>query len=91
METKRKPVAPFYAVAVLWLACGLLVPLYEPLHYALVAVVSVAVFGIASALCRSGATGQTEQKRSPKSRRTPPPATRSWTRCSRMGAWPSRR
>lgn len=66
METKRKPVAPFYAVAVLWLACGLLVPLYEPLHYALVAVVSVAVFGIASALCRSGATGQTEQKTEPQ-------------------------
>lgn len=71
METKRKPVAPFYAVAVLWLACGLLVPLYEPLHYALVAVVSVAVFGIASALCRSGATGQTEQKTEPQKQADP--------------------
>ena len=71
METKRKPVAPFYAVAVLWLACGLLVPLYEPLYYALVAVVSVAVFGIASALCRSGATGQTEQKTEPQKQADP--------------------
>ncbi len=71
METKRKPVAPFYAVAVLWLACGLLGPLYEPLHYALVAVVSVAVFGIASALCRSGATGQTEQKTEPQKQADP--------------------
>lgn len=71
METKRKPVAPFYAVAVLWLACGLLVPLYEPLHYALVAVVSIAVFGIASALCRSGATGQTEQKTEPQKQADP--------------------
>ena len=71
METRRRSVAPFYAVAVLWLACGLLVPLYEPLHYALVAVVSVAVFGIASALCRSGATGQTEQKTEPQKQADP--------------------
>ena len=58
METKRKPVAPFYAVAALWLACGLLVPLYEPLHYALAAAASVVVFLIAGALCRTGAAGQ---------------------------------
>ena len=30
---KRRSVAPFYAVAVLWLAYALLFPLYEPLHY----------------------------------------------------------
>ena len=49
METKRNPWRPFYAVAVLWLACGLLVPLYEPLHYVLVAAASAVVFLIASA------------------------------------------
>lgn len=73
METKRKPVAPFYAVAVLWLACGLLVPLYEPLHYVLVAAASAVVFLIASALCRSGAAGQPEQKAEPK--KEPEPST----------------
>lgn len=66
METKRKPVAPFYAVAVLWLACGLLVPLYEPLHYVLAAAASAVVFLIASALCRSGAAGQPEPKKGPE-------------------------
>lgn len=72
METnRRKPVAPFYAVAALWLACGLLVPLYEPLHYALVAAASIAVFLIAGALCRSGAAAQTEQKAAPKQESKP--------------------
>lgn len=71
METKRKPVAPFYAVAVLWLACGLLVPLYEPLHYALAAAASVVVFLIAGALCRTGATGQRGQKAEPKKEEEP--------------------
>ena len=71
METKRRPVAPFYAVAVLWLAWGLLVPLYEPLHYVLAAAASVAVFLIAGALCRSGAAGQAEQKTGPKQEEAP--------------------
>ena len=71
METKRRPVAPFYAVAVLWLAWGLLVPLYEPLHYVLAAAASVAVFLIAGALCRSGAAGQAEQKTGPKREEAP--------------------
>ena len=71
METKRRPVAPFYAVAVLWLACGLLVPLYEPLHYILAAAASIVVFGIAGALCRAGAAGQTEQKAEPQKQAEP--------------------
>ncbi len=67
METRRRPVAPFYAVAVLWLACGLVVPLYEPVHYILAAAASAAVFVIVSALCRTGAVGQqAEQKAEPK-------------------------
>lgn len=63
METsKRKPVAPFYAVAVLWVIYGLLFPLYAPAHYALLAVVSAAVFFVVSAICKNaGTVGGTEQ------------------------------
>ena len=63
METSvRKPVAPFYAVAVVWLVCGLLLPLYAPLHYVLLAAVSVGVFALTSALCKNAGTiGGTEQ------------------------------
>ena len=63
METSvRKPVAPFYAVAVVWLVCGLLLPLYAPLHYVLVAATSVGVFALTSVLCKNAGTiGGTEQ------------------------------
>ena len=55
METqKRKSVAPFYAVAVLWLVYALFLPLYRPMHYALVGAVSAAVFAGVSLLCRDG-------------------------------------
>ena len=55
METSaRKPVAPLYAVAVLWLACGLLVPFYKPIHYVLAAVISVVVFLAVNAICKNG-------------------------------------
>ena len=60
METsKRKPVAPFYAVAVLWIAAGLLVPLYTVGHYMMMAVVSVVVFCGVKALCKgAGVVGE---------------------------------
>ena len=61
MATKRKSVAPFYAVAAVWLACGLLVPLYAPIHYLLVAAASGVVFLLVGALCRSGALGQAKE------------------------------
>ena len=63
METSvRKPVAPFYAVAVVWLVCGLLLPLYTPLHYVLAAAASVGVFALTNALCKNAGTiGGTEQ------------------------------
>ena len=51
---QRKPVAPFYAVALLWLAYPLFFPLYAFGHYALLAAASLAVFLAAGALCRSG-------------------------------------
>ena len=72
METNvRKPVAPFYAVAVLWLACGLLVPFYKPAHYALVAVVSVIAFFVVNSICKNaGVIGGTEQK-APKAAEKP--------------------
>ena len=65
METNiRKPVAPFYAVAALWLACGLLVPFYRPLHYGLAAVVSVIVFFAVNAVCKNaGVIGGAEQEK----------------------------
>ena len=63
METRRRSVAPFYAVAALWLAWGVLAPLYEPLHYVLAAAASAAVFVIVSALCRAGAVGQQAERK----------------------------
>ena len=72
METSvRKPVAPFYAVAVVWLVCGLLLPLYAPLHYVLVAAASVGVFALTNALCKNAGTiGGTEQA-APKAEEKP--------------------
>ena len=72
METNiRKPVAPFYAVAVLWLACGLLVPFYKPMHYVLAAVVSAVVFLAVNAICKNaGVIGGTEQEK-PKAEEKP--------------------
>ena len=63
METNtRRPVAPFYAVAVIWLVYALLFPLYALLHYVLLAAVSAAVFFGVNALCKNaGVTGGTEQ------------------------------
>jgi len=58
--SKRKSVAPFYAVAVLWVAYGLLFPLYAMSHYLLLAVVSVLVFFGVNALCKNaGVVGET--------------------------------
>ena len=69
--TSRKSVTPFYAVAVLWLACGVLLPLYAPMHYILLAVVSAAVFFGVNALCKNaGIIGGTEQA-SPKAEEEP--------------------
>lgn len=50
----RKPVAPFYAVAALWLVYALVFPLYAPAHYALLIAASAGVYLAADALCRSG-------------------------------------
>ena len=84
--TERKPVAPFYAAAVVFLLYALIFPLYAPLHYAIAAAAAAAVFAVASLLCRGGA-----RRRRRKKRRRSPPATRSWTRCSKTAGWPSPR
>lgn len=61
-KTVRKPVAPFYAVAVLWLVYALLFPLYAPTHYILLAAASAVVFVLVNAVCKNGgAVGGTEQ------------------------------
>ena len=52
-KEKRSSTAPFYAVAVLWLVYALLFPLYKPMHYVLLAVVSAVVFVALQALCGS--------------------------------------
>ena len=51
---KRKSTVPFYAVAVLWLVYSLLFPLYKPMHYVLLTVVSAVVFFGLQLLCGSG-------------------------------------
>ena len=60
METsKRKPVAPFYAVAALWIVGGLVLPLYTAGSYVLMALVSVVVFFGVNALCKgAGIVGE---------------------------------
>ena len=75
MESARKPVAPFYAVAVVWLIYALLFPLYEPLHYVLLAVASVAVFAVASLLCRGGAREGTAAAAKPQPKQEAEPST----------------
>lgn len=63
METNaRKPVAPYYAVAALWLVCGLLVPFYRVLHYVLAAGVSLVVFFVVKAVCKNAGVIGGEQE-----------------------------
>lgn len=66
MTAKRKPVAPFYAVAALWLLGGLFLPLYSKTAIALLAVVSIAAFFAVGKLCQGAGTGSEEKKEEPK-------------------------
>ena len=56
MEVKRKPVAPFYAVGVLWLLGGLFLPLYSHTAIVLMALVSAGVFYAVNKLCLGAGT-----------------------------------
>ncbi len=71
-KEKRRPVAPFYAVAVLWLVYPMLRPLYEPLHMVLLGGVSVAVFLVACLLCRGGARSEAAPQAAPETKTTAP-------------------
>lgn len=63
--TVHKPVAPFYAVAVTALGYALLLPLYKPTHFILLAAVLAAVFCAVSMLC-SGAVSKSTVKEEKK-------------------------
>ena len=54
MTAKRKPAAPFYAVAALWLLGGLFLPLYSNTAIALLAAVSAGVFLLVNVICQGG-------------------------------------
>ena len=64
--TARKPVAPFYAVAVLWLAYALIFPLYRPIHFIILILASAVTFAGAAALCRGEADTGEETAETPK-------------------------
>jgi len=49
-KTIKKSVAPLYAAAFVWLVFALFLPLYRPIHYAVAAILSVAVYAIARAV-----------------------------------------
>lgn len=75
---ERKPVAPFYAVAAMWLLGGVCLPLYTFEAYALMALASAAVFLLVNTLCKNAGavagTGGTEKQEEPKVPSKPEPA-----------------
>lgn len=75
MTAKRKPAAPFYAVAALWLLGGLFLPLHSKTAIALLALVSAAVFLLVDKVCRGGGaiagSAGAEKKEEPKPKEEP--------------------
>ena len=65
----RKSAAPFYAVAVIWLAYTLLFPLYRVSHFLIVGVISLSAFLLLSALCAK--TGVPEGEKQEKTAEKP--------------------
>ena len=59
---KHKVVAPYYAVALLWLACAVLLPLYTTAHYILLSVVSVVVFVVVKVICVTGSVAAAKKE-----------------------------
>ena len=55
--TKRKPVAPFYAAAAVWVCYALFLPLYQGIHFVLAAGASILTFAVAGALCKGSIGG----------------------------------
>ena len=60
MSAERKPVAPYYAVAVMWLLGGFTLPLYQPVCAVLLAIASAVVFLVTNTLCRGGGSRSEE-------------------------------
>ena len=80
MTARRKPVAPFYAVAALWLLGGLFLPLYSKTAIVLMALASAAVFLAVGRLCQGAeakpaGTEKTEKKEEAKAPEKPEPST----------------
>ena len=65
----RKSAAPFYAVAVIWLAYALLFPLYRVSHFLIVGGISAAAFLVLTALCAK--TGVPEGEKQDKQEEKP--------------------
>lgn len=61
--TVHKPVAPFYAVAVAALGYALFFPLYQPVHFALLTAIALAVFFGVTLLCRGAAPKAAAEKK----------------------------
>lgn len=72
---KRKSVAPFYAVALLWVAYALAFPLYTAMHYLLLAVVSLAVFFVVRAICAGGGVPEGGEKQAASKNEEKPQST----------------
>ena len=67
----RKSAAPFYAVAVIWLAYALLFPLYRVSHFLIVGGISAAAFLVLTALCaKTGVPEGEKQEEKPKEEST---------------------
>lgn len=74
MTAKRKPVAPFYAVGLLWLLGGLFLPLYTVSAYVLLAAVSAGVFLLVNGICQGGGTVAGSAGAEKKEEKKPEPA-----------------
>lgn len=53
--TVRKPVVPFYAAAIVWLAYACFFPLYRPLHFVLAGGAALIAFLVGALLCKNSA------------------------------------
>nr|WP_325212188.1 5-bromo-4-chloroindolyl phosphate hydrolysis family protein [uncultured Oscillibacter sp.] len=71
MTAKRKPAAPFYAVAALWLLGGLFLPLYSSMAIALMALVSAVVFFAVNKLCRGAEAESAEAQKKEEAPKKP--------------------
>jgi len=61
--TVRKPVAPFYAAAVVFLVYACVMPLYRPLHFVLAGGAALIAFLLAALLCAGRKTPQVQQSK----------------------------